>query len=110
MVEDEALKRLLAAESRAEQIVAQAEQERKAVIEQAKLAAHDAQVQRAQHAGEILASFTAQAEQRAAQTIAELKQRYTGRAAALTAAAQLTRAPALDAALALMLDPEKRRL
>lgn len=108
-MEDETLKRLLAAESKAEQIIAQAEQERTALIEQAKRAVQEAQVQHAQHAAEILASFTAQAEQRAAQTIAELKRRYAERAQAMQAAAEGTQAQALDAAVALLIGAENSR-
>lgn len=106
IVEDETLRRLLRAESQAEQIIAQAERTRMALIEQAKRAAHEAQLQHAQHAAEILASFMAQAEQRAAQTVAELRRRYAERSDALKAAAALTKAQALDAAVALLVGAE----
>ncbi len=68
-MEDETLNRLLAAESTAERIIAQADRERTTLIEQAKRAAQEAQARHAQHTAELLASFTTQAEQRAAQTI-----------------------------------------
>ena len=108
-MEDETLKRLLAAESKAEQIIAQAEQERTALIEQARRDVQEAQVQHAQHATETLASFMAQAEQRAAQAIAELKRRYAERAEAMRAAAAGTKAQALDAAVLLLIGAQKGR-
>jgi V/A-type H+-transporting ATPase subunit G/H len=105
-VEDETLNRLLAAESAAEQIIAQADRERTTLIEQAKGAAQEARAQHARHAAELLASYTAQAEQRAAQTVAELRRRYVERADAIKAAAELTKAQALDVAVALLLGAE----
>lgn len=106
-VEDETLKRLLAAESKAEQIIALADRERTALIEQAKRAAEEARTQHAHHAAETLASFMAQAEQRAAQSIAELKRRYAERAEAMNAAAAVSRAQALDAAVASFVGAKK---
>lgn len=106
-MEDEALKRLLAAESKAEQLIASADRQRSALIEQAKRAAEAARTQHAQHVAEILASFMAQAEQRAAQTVAELRRRYAERAEAMKAAAELTRAQALDAAVAVSIGMAK---
>ena len=108
-MDDEILNRLLAAESTAEQIIAQADQERIALIEQAKRAAREAQAQHAQYTAELLASFAAEAEQRAAQTIAELRRRYAERADAIKAAAKLTATQALDVAVALLLGAEKDR-
>jgi len=102
-MEDETLKRLLAAESQAEQIIAQADRERAALIEQAKLAAQAAQSQHSQRAAEIGASFLAQAQQRAEQTVAEMRRRYAERAEVMKAAAEPRKAQALDAALVLLL-------
>jgi vacuolar-type H+-ATPase subunit H len=103
MAEDDTLTRLLAAESKAEEIITSADRQRAALIEQAKRAAEAAQAQYARHAAEIVASFMAQAEQRAAQTIAELRRRYAERSDAMKAAAELTRAQALDAAVTLFI-------
>jgi V/A-type H+-transporting ATPase subunit G/H len=66
---DGTLKRLLDAETEAERIVARAEEERQAIIEQAKGDARTAEQQHAERIAEIHASFLEQAEQRAQQTI-----------------------------------------
>jgi V/A-type H+-transporting ATPase subunit G/H len=102
MAESETLKRLLAAESKAEEIIASADRQRAALIEQGKRDAQAAQTKHAQDMAEIVASFMAQAEQRAAQTIAELRRRYAERSDAMKAAAELTQAQALDAAVSLL--------
>ena len=107
MAEDDTLKRLLAAESKAEEIIASADRQRAALIEQAKRAAQAAQTKHAQHVTEVVASFMAQADERAAQTIAELKRRYAERSDAMKAAAELTKAQALDAAVTLLIGTRK---
>lgn len=107
MAEDDTLKRLLAAESKAEEIIASANRQRVALIEQAKQAAQAAQTKHAQHVTEIVASFMAQADERAAQTIADLKRRYAERSDAMKAAAELTKAQALDAAVTLLIGTRK---
>jgi vacuolar-type H+-ATPase subunit H len=99
---DESLKRLLEAEAKAEQIIADADQQRQRVIEQARHEAHEAEQQHAERISEIHASFLAQAEQRAQQTIAELKRRHAERASALQSAAQQHRQQALETAIALL--------
>jgi vacuolar-type H+-ATPase subunit H len=99
---DETLKRLLDAELKAEQIVARADEERQAIVEQARRDAHAAEQQHAERMTEIHASFLAQAEQRAQQTIAELNRRHQQQVQALRAAAQRNEAEALDAAVALI--------
>lgn len=106
-MEDETLKRLLAAESEAEQLITSADRQRTTLIEQAKRTAEAAQTRHAQHVAEILASFTAQAEQRAAQTVAELRRRCTERAETMKAAAELAGAQALDAAVAVLIGAAK---
>lgn len=103
MAEDDTLKRLLEAESKAEEIIATADRQRAASIEQARQAAQAAQTKHAQHLAEIAASFMAQAEQRAEQTIAELTRRHAERLQAMKAAAERARAQALEAALALLI-------
>lgn len=107
MAEDDTLKRLLEAESKAEEIIASADRQRAALIEQARQAAQAAQTQHAQHLAEIAASFMAQAEQRAEQTIGELKRRHVERSQAMKAAAELARAQALEVALALLIGTDK---
>lgn len=107
MAEDDTLKRLLEAESKAEEIIATADRQRAALIEQARQAAQDAQTKHAQHLAEIAASFMAQAEQRAEQTIAELTRRHAERLQAMKVAAERARAQALEAALALLIGAGK---
>ncbi|HXU93839.1 MAG TPA: hypothetical protein VFP33_09310 [Gallionella sp.] len=99
---DETLKRLLDAEAKAEQVVARADEERQAIIEQAKRDAHVMEQQHAERIDEIHASFLAQAEQRAQQTIGTMQKRNEQQAAALRVLAERYEPEALDAALALL--------
>lgn len=99
---DETLKRLLDAEAKAEQVVARAEAERQAIIEQARHDAHLAEQLHAERMTELHASFLAQAEQRAQQTITSLQQQHAERAQALRASAQRHEQQALDEAVALL--------
>ncbi|MGO8754238.1 MAG: hypothetical protein ACLQHK_03295 [Gallionellaceae bacterium] len=103
---DESLKRLLDAEAKAELVIAQADAERQAIIERARHDIRDAEKQHAERVSGIHASFLAQAEQRAQQTIAELKRRHTERSATLQAVAEQRRQQALDAAVALLTGSE----
>ncbi len=99
---DETLKRLLDAEAKAEQVVKRADEERQTIIEQAK---HDARLGEQLHAermAELHASFLAQAEQRAQQTINALQQQHTEQEQALRASAQRHEQQALDEAVALL--------
>lgn len=99
---EEPLKRLLDAEARAEQVIALAEEKRRGIVEQAR---QEVQAQEQLHAArvsEIQAAFLAQAEQRAQQTIAELKRRYAERAATMRASAASMEQRALDAAIELL--------
>lgn len=99
---DETLKRLLDAEAKAEQIVARADAERLATIGQAK---HDALLAEQQHAermAEIHASFLAQAEQRAEQSIAALQHHHAEHSQALRILAQRNEQQALADAVALI--------
>jgi len=99
---DETLKRLLDAEAKAEQIVKRAEEERQAIIEQAK---HDARLAEQLHAermAELHASFLAQAEQRAQQTITALQQHHDEQAQALRISTQRNEQQALAEAVALL--------
>jgi len=99
---DETLKRLLDAEEKAEQLVAHADEERQAIVEQAKI---DARAVEQQHAGridEIHASFLAQAEQRAQQAVEASHKRYADQAAALRTLAERYEKQALDEAVTLV--------
>ena len=99
---DESLKRLLDAETEAENIIAHADQERQAIIEQARHDVQASEQQLAERIKDIHASFLAQAEQRAQQTIVELKRRHTERTNALRAAALEQEHRALDAAVKIL--------
>ena len=99
---DETLKRLLDAEAKAEQIVARADEERQAIIEQAKHDARIAEQQQAERMAEIHADFLAQAEQRAEQTIAALQKHHAEQAKALRVSAQRNEQQALAEAVALL--------
>jgi hypothetical protein len=101
-VEDGTLKRLLDAEMEAEQVVARADKERQAIIEQATRAAHELEQQHADRIAEIDASLLAQAQLRAQQTIATMKRRYGEQALAIRASAQRHEQQALAKALALL--------
>jgi vacuolar-type H+-ATPase subunit H len=99
---DETLKRLLDAEAKADQIVKRADEERQAIIEQAKHDAHLAEQLHAERMAELHASFLAQAEQRAQQTITALQQRHNEQARALRISAQRNEQQALAEAVALL--------
>lgn len=104
---DETLKRLLNAEAKAEKIVALADEERLAIIEQAKRDAGAAEQQHAERMAEIHASFLAQAEQRAQQTITALQLRHAEQAQALRISEQHHEQQALDEAVALLTGKSK---
>jgi V/A-type H+/Na+-transporting ATPase subunit G/H len=104
---DEALKRLLNAEQEAERVVARADEERQAIIEQAKRDARAEEQHFAEHVAETRASFHAQAEQRAQQTIAEMQRRHEEQERELRAAAKLHEQQALDEAIALITGEHK---
>jgi V/A-type H+/Na+-transporting ATPase subunit G/H len=99
---DESLKRLLDAEARAEDIIARADAERQRTIEQARREAREAEQQHAERIAEVHASFLAQAEQRAQQSIAELKRRHSERSTALQNAAEQRKQQAIEAAVTLL--------
>lgn len=99
---EETLKRLLDAEARAEEVIARADEERRKIIEEAEREIRASEQRHAEHVREIRASYIAQAETRAQQTITELKRRHAERAAAMRTAAASMEAHALDTAVALL--------
>jgi V/A-type H+-transporting ATPase subunit G/H len=99
---EETLKRLLDAEARAEEIIARADEERRKIVEEAEREVVASEQRHAEHVREIHASYLAQAETRAQQTITELKRRHAEHAAALRAAAASMESSAVDAAVALL--------
>jgi V/A-type H+/Na+-transporting ATPase subunit G/H len=103
---DESLKRLLDAEAKAEDIIARADQERQAIIEQAQYDVQTSERQLAERVKDIHASFLAQAEQRAQQSVAEMKRRHAERAKALRASAATQEHRALDAAIRILTETD----
>jgi vacuolar-type H+-ATPase subunit H len=99
---DETLKRLLDAEAKAEQVIARADGERQAIVEQARQEATAAEQHHAKRVAEIHAAFQTEAEQRAQQTITELQRRYAEHTLALRASAEQREVEALDEALTLL--------
>jgi len=99
---DETLKRLLDAETEAEQAVARADEERQSIIEQAKHDVRAAEQQHTEHITQIRASLLEQAEQRAQQTIAAMQRNYAERALALRVSAEQQEQQALAEAIALL--------
>ena len=99
---DETLKRLLNAEMEAERIVARADEERQAIIEQAKRDARVEEQQYADRIADLRASIRAQAEQRAQQTITAMQRRSQEQELALRSSAALHEQQALSEALALL--------
>ena len=106
---DGTLKRLLDAETEAERVVAHADEERHAIIEQTKRDIIVAEQQHAERIAKIQASCLAQAEQRAQQTIATLQRRYAEQALALRASAEKHGQQALDEAVALLTEPTQQK-
>ena len=102
---EDILKHLLEAESRAETIVEEAEQERARIIQQA--LDNVKQIEDRFEAGlpELRISFTSKAEERAAQEIAGMQRRYDERSRDLRSRAEQREEDALAAAIALITDP-----
>ncbi len=102
---DDTLQRLLDAEVRAEKIAKQAEDERERMIQGALLEARAEEQRFESRIPELHRSFIEKAENRAEQTVAELKRRYDERHAQLRSLAEEREDEALDAAFALLVDP-----
>jgi vacuolar-type H+-ATPase subunit H len=98
-MEDETLKRLLAAETEAEAIVLRANQQREAILEQARQDADAARRQHEERIAQIRSSYLAQAEERAQATISTMKRKHQALADALRDSAKRNEQPALDEAL-----------
>lgn len=104
---EEILKRLLDAEAKAEEIVNIANAKRERMISQALEDGRAAEARFEARIPEIQASFADKAEERASQAVAELKRRYEERHKYLRELAEAHEREALDAAIALILDPAK---
>ncbi len=104
---DDTLKRLLEAERRAEETVREGKAKREAITRKALEEAHHTEQQFTARIPETHASFLEKAEGRASQTIAELERRYGERNKELRQMAEEHEQEAVEAAVALVMDPEK---
>ena len=100
----DSLKELLDAETKAEAIVANGEQARDAIVQKALDDAAEMEKQFQQRLPELHQSFIDKAEERAAQSIAEIKLRYDEHNKELRSLASKHEKEALDLAIALVLD------
>lgn len=101
---DDTLKRLLDAEMRAEQIASDAEKAQEAVIQRAIDDARADEERFVAHIPDLHRGFIQKAEERAEQTIAELKRRYDERHVQLSDTAEAREDQALDAAFQLLIE------
>lgn len=97
---EDILKRLLAAETRAEALVEEASRQREAVIAQALEEARLAEERFQARIDGLRAPYLAQGEDRAQQAIAELKKKHEERSRHLRALAESHESEAIDAAFA----------
>jgi len=104
---DEALKRLLEAEYQADAEVARASVERERTIQEALDQARRAEAQFVAGVAELQGPYLSQAEERAATAINELRKKYDERGRALRAQAEARESAAVEAALAVLLDPKR---
>lgn len=104
---DDTLKRLLDAEMKAEKIAQDAEQEQERIIQSAIRDARAEDDRFTARIPDLHRGFIHKAEERAEQTIAELKRRYDERHVQLRETAEQRENDALDAAFALLLDAER---
>jgi vacuolar-type H+-ATPase subunit H len=102
---EKTLQRLLDAEMKAEQIHQKATADREQVIQEAMREARAEEERFETRLPELHNSFLEKANQRAEQTIAELKRRYDERHAQLRKYAESREDEALDAAFAVLIDP-----
>ncbi|MCW8881889.1 MAG: ATPase [Sedimenticola sp.] len=103
---DETLQRLLDAEKKAEAIVHQADEQREQLIQGALREAHAEEERFEARIPELHSAFIDKAEQRATQTISELKKRYDEHHMQLRSTAESREAEALSAAFELLIDPD----
>ena len=102
---DDQLQRLLEAEARAQTLIDGANRERQRILDEALAAVHDAEARFEASRTELRAPFLNDAQARAEQAVAELSHKYGERHRMLCALAARHESEAVDAALALLLDP-----
>lgn len=95
---DDTLKRLLAAENTASDLVKKAQADSERLIQTALHEAHQQEERFHARVPELQASFLEKADQRAQQTVAEMERRFEERLAHLRDAAEANEDSALDAA------------
>jgi hypothetical protein len=103
---DDTLQRLLEAEMRAEKIAQQAETEQENVIQSALVEARAQEDRFRAGIPDLHRAFIGKAEERAEQTIAELKRRYDERHVQLRDTAEQREDDALEAAFELLISTE----
>jgi V/A-type H+/Na+-transporting ATPase subunit G/H len=101
------LKRLLEAEARAQGMIDAANAERQQALDEALAMARDAEARFAAGRAELRSPFLEEAHRRAEHVIAELARKYDERQRKLREMAAQHEAEAIDAALNLLLDPER---
>ncbi len=104
---DDTLKRLLDAEMKAEKLAVEAEQEQERIIQAAFRDARTEDERFTARIPDLHRSFISKAEERAEQTVAELKRRYEERHVQLRETAEQREQEALEAAFALLLDTRR---
>ena len=105
---DNSLQRLLDAELEAEAIVRKALDRREQIMAQSLEEAHMAEARFEARIPELREAFNDKDEQRIQQTIAEVSLKYQERTQKLESMANESRQDAIDAALAILLNPDAR--
>lgn len=102
---DDPLQRLLEAEAHAQARIDDASRQRQRLIDEALASAREAEARFEAGRGDLRAPFLNEARGRADQAVAELARKYGERQRILRELASRHEAEAMDAALALLLDP-----
>lgn len=102
---DDQLRRLLEVEARAQALIDDASQQRQRMIEEALAAVGEAEARFEAGRAALRAPFLNEAQVRAEQVVADLARKYAERQRTLRELASRHEAEAVDAALALLLDP-----
>ncbi len=103
---DDELKRLLDAEARAEAMVDATQRECERLIEQTREEVQAAERRAEEHMPELRKAFVDRADERAGLTLAEMERHYRERGERLQAMASARAQEAVDATLALIVDPD----
>lgn len=104
---DDSLKRLLDAEQRAQRMVDDALEQQEKQLLKAREEAHEAEVRFKNAMRELRLSLDSKAEEEAARNIAELERRSEERKQELQSMAEQYRAQASEAAIGILVDPDR---